>query len=251
MGARMARKPKSDRIFDDASPYVDRFGLLLIVTIASVAMLSLIDVDRSTDEASAALGPMVTTVFVGVTLLLALRASGVSHRWWRLATLLISILVVSYIVLAVTIAAGAIPASRAVVAAPPTTLIVLAVLAPVIVVRRLLHHREISRGTLQGAISAYLLIPVAFFYAFEAVNAYAGTPFFGDPQPSTSFMYFSLSTITTVGYGDLTAAGDLGRLLATSEAIIGQIYLVTFVAMIVALFAQRRSGPKADESPAA
>jgi voltage-gated potassium channel Kch len=58
-------------------------------------------------------------------------------------------------------------------------------------------------------------------------------------------MYFSLTTITTVGYGDLTAQTHLGRLLANSEAVIGQVYLVTFVAMIVGLRAQawrNRSG---------
>jgi hypothetical protein len=37
-----------------------------------------------------------------------------------------------------------------------------------------------------------------------------------------------------VGYGDLTPAGDLGRMLAATEALLGQIYLVTVVALLVA-----------------
>ena len=53
-------------------------------------------------------------------------------------------------------------------------------------------------------------------------------------------MYFSLSTITTTGYGDLTAASPFGRLLAMAEAVTGQVYLVTFVAMLVGLFAANR-----------
>ena len=57
---------------------------------------------------------------------------------------------------------------------------------------------------------------------------------------TTSFMYFSLVSITTVGYGDLAAATDLGRLLAASEALVGQVYLVTFVAMIVGLRIRQR-----------
>ena len=39
--------------------------------------------------------------------------------------------------------------------------------------------------------------------------------------------------MSTVGYGDLTARGDLGRMLAVTEALIGQLYLVTIVALLV------------------
>jgi hypothetical protein len=39
--------------------------------------------------------------------------------------------------------------------------------------------------------------------------------------------------MTTTGFGDLTAAHDVGRSLAITEALIGQIYLVTLVALIV------------------
>jgi hypothetical protein len=53
-------------------------------------------------------------------------------------------------------------------------------------------------------------------------------------------MYFSLTTITTTGFGDLTAASPFGRLLAMWEAVTGQVYLVTFVAMLVGLFAANR-----------
>lgn len=47
------------------------------------------------------------------------------------------------------------------------------------------------------------------------------------------FLYFSLVTLTTTGYGDLTAAGQLGRTLAVLEALMGQIYMVTVVALLV------------------
>ena len=49
-------------------------------------------------------------------------------------------------------------------------------------------------------------------------------------------MYFSLVTITTVGYGDFAAVTDLGRMAAASEAVLGQVFLVTFVALIVSRF---------------
>ena len=53
------------------------------------------------------------------------------------------------------------------------------------------------------------------------------------------FTYFSLITITTVGYGDFDPAGVFGRAAAAWEAVIGQIYLVVVVARLVSLL--RRS----------
>jgi hypothetical protein len=49
-----------------------------------------------------------------------------------------------------------------------------------------------------------------------------------------SYLYFSFTTLTTVGFGDLTAGSDAGRMLAVMEALLGQLYLVTVVAFIVA-----------------
>jgi hypothetical protein len=46
--------------------------------------------------------------------------------------------------------------------------------------------------------------------------------------------------MTTTGFGDLTAVTNLGRLLTTTEAVVGQIFLVTLVALLVGLYAQER-----------
>ena len=105
-----------------------------------------------------------------------------------------------------------------------------------------MHHRKVTSSTLAGAIAAYLLIATAYFFAFLTVGGWQGTFFASPDEVSSSYMYFSLTTITTVGYGDLTAQTHLGRLLANSEAVVGQVYLVTFVAMIVGLRAQEWRG---------
>ena len=64
------------------------------------------------------------------------------------------------------------------------------------------------------------------------------------------FLYFSFVTLTTVGYGDLTAAGDFGRAIAAFEAMAGQLYLVTVVALLVSNMARaRRSNREAAPAP--
>ncbi|MEP6622954.1 MAG: potassium channel family protein, partial [Acidimicrobiia bacterium] len=53
-------------------------------------------------------------------------------------------------------------------------------------------------------------------------------------RAAVDFVYFSFTTLTTTGYGDLTSRLDLGRMLAISEALLGQLYLVSVVALLVA-----------------
>jgi voltage-gated potassium channel Kch len=90
-----------------------------------------------------------------------------------------------------------------------------------------------------GAIAVYLLIPIAFFYVFYTIDVLQPTAFFGQVEPTSSFMYFSLTTVTTVGYGDLVAVSQPGRLMANFEAVIGQVYLVTFVGLLIGLLTQQ------------
>lgn len=93
-----------------------------------------------------------------------------------------------------------------------------------------------------GAIAAYLLVAIAYCYVYLYIDGVTDHSFFvqTNQESSTDFMYFSLVTVTTVGYGDLSPGDDLPRLLATSEWVIGQVYLVTFVAMLVGLMIQQR-----------
>jgi hypothetical protein len=53
-------------------------------------------------------------------------------------------------------------------------------------------------------------------------------------------VYFSFVTLTTVGYGDLTASNEVGRAVAILEALAGQLYLVTIVALFVSNLGRER-----------
>jgi hypothetical protein len=90
--------------------------------------------------------------------------------------------------------------------------------------------------TLSGVLAIYLLIGMVFALLGSAVAAIDDTTYFADdPEPDRSdFLYFSYITLSTTGFGDLSPVTDVGRMLAMTEALIGQIYLVTVVALIVA-----------------
>jgi hypothetical protein len=207
--------------------------------VATIVMLALVDVSDTDQGGLSVIAWVVSTILVGCTLLLSLRAAGLRRSNQRIVDIAVIIVLGAMTLLVVRQALDPTIPTDPTDATPPGMIVALAAVAPVAVARRLLRHREVSNATLLGAISAYLLIPIAFFQLFLALESWGGQPFFGDPQPTPAFMYFSLTTLTTVGYGDLTAASDLGRLAANAEAVIGQVYLVTFVAMIVGLRAQQ------------
>jgi len=223
-------------LFDDGSPYVDRFGLLLGFTVATVVLLSLVDLSEPLRDPAAEAGSLVASVLVGATMLLAMRAAGVARPWQRSADVVIGAGVLVLVALVVLELVPAFTPKPGRLATAPIAVLLLAVLAPVVTVRRLVQHREVTVGTLLGAISAYLLIPIAFYYVFLTLNDIEAGHFFGSVEPTTSYMYFALTTVTTVGYGDLAPVAEAHRLLSNFLAIIGQIYLVTFVAMLVSLF---------------
>ena len=121
-----------------------------------------------------------------------------------------------------------------------------------VIVRRLLHHRAVALQTIYGALSAYLLIGFLFTALYSAVVHLGSEQFFagGEPATSASLQYFSFITMTTTGYGDLTPLGNGPRSLAVLEALSGQIFLVTLVARLVAMFGQLRPGPRSDPAEA-
>src|SRR5204863_9598815 len=82
-----------------------------------------------------------------------------------------------------------------------------------------------------------------FAFTYSAIGSTGDESFFVQTSHAglDIYLYFSFVTLTTVGYGDYTAATGLARSLATLEALLGQIYLVTVVALIVSTMTRTRA----------
>jgi voltage-gated potassium channel len=115
------------------------------------------------------------------------------------------------------------------------TSLLLTLIAMAAIIRRVRLHAEINTLTVLAAVCIYVLLGLSFAFTFECVGEFGSGPFFTAHEAGTrsDYTYFSFVTMATVGYGDLTAQGGLGRAFAVTEGLLGQIYLVTTVAALV------------------
>ena len=98
----------------------------------------------------------------------------------------------------------------------------------------------ITRDRIIVSVSLYFLLGLTWFALYNLINllqpgsfAVAGTPLTANPHWSTT-LYFSLVTLTTLGYGDIVAIRPAARMVATLEASAGVLYIAITVARLVA-----------------
>ncbi len=208
-----------------------RFGLLLVSIVAAFAVQGI--------ASPSAIEQMVVSVLLATTLLLALWVAEVRRSVMvpvaAIAVLLVLVSVVDAVAGESNGVADRIANLLLVVLAPPAIVIG--------VVRTLRRRNQVTLESVFGVLCLYLLLGMAFALIYGIIARVDGT-FFAQDVPATvsRCLYFSFVTLTTVGYGDYTAASNLGHTLAVFEALIGQIYLVTVVSLIVGNLGRRRAG---------
>ena len=93
-----------------------------------------------------------------------------------------------------------------------------------------------------GALAVYVLVGLTFGFVIGAIATGVSTPYFASGTDATqnARVYFSFTTLTTTGFGDYTAATRGGRALAVLEMLLGQLYLVTVIALLVGNLRRQR-----------
>jgi len=183
----------------------------------------------------------VTNALIGlVTVVVAVTVTGLRHRIsrWQIATV-VTLAVVGLCFGAIQ---GEFPRGLSAI----TSAIALAVIMTA-AMGEVLDYAEVELQTLYGAMCVYLLLGLFFARVFITLDVLAPAPVFnvtGRLDPT----YFSFTTLTTVGYGDITAIGPFARRVAIMEGIAGQVFLATAVARLVSLY--RSPGERTSETGA-
>jgi hypothetical protein len=169
----------------------------------------------------------------GATLLVTLRTSKARPRLQRIARLAVA---VGFVLTLVGSLAGD---SLWLVY---LVFVLLLLVTPFVILNRIFRHPSVTIETVAGAIDVYIILGLIFSALYRSIAEIAGTSFFVQAQhPSNNqYLYFSFVSLTTVGYGDLTAATKFGRSVVVLEPLLGQVFLVTIVARLVSAWQPRR-----------
>ena len=110
----------------------------------------------------------------------------------------------------------------------------------VILIRRTVALKETDFDSLCGAVAAYFLIAVAWAVSYRVIEVVAPGSFSFPGQNlealGSQLMYLSLTTITTLGYGDITPVSPFARMWSTLEASAGVLYIALLVARLISLY---------------
>jgi hypothetical protein len=204
----------------------DRYGLVLLLLLLTYVLSSALPDSRWSQ--------VVLTATAAVTVMATLAASSVRKHARRLALLLATVAVLVALVAAVV--GGK---SEGIPGAISAILLTFCLVA---IITRISKHDHVSSQTLLGAMCCYVLFGLVYTFIYAAIAKLGSAPFLspaGDHSLS-DYLFFSYTTLTTTGYGDLVPVTGLGRALAMLEALMGQLFLVTVLARLVALWIPRR-----------
>ncbi|MFT3864509.1 MAG: ion channel [Solirubrobacterales bacterium] len=217
------RAPGGERWLKRAERVSDAFGLVFGLVVLTYVLLSLLG--------NEGWGSVLVMLAVAATSVVALTSSHVEPHWVHIA---IYVSIVG-LVLAVIAAATGEDVWLDLGAIPQVFLLAAAMTAVLV---RVVGTAEVGARTILGAISVYTVLGLLFAFIFEAIGRIESEPFFENHPVvhHSDYLFFSYTTLTTTGYGDLVPGGQPGRMIAGLEMLIGQIFLVTLVAGLVAVW---------------
>jgi hypothetical protein len=212
------QRPRRRRLQAFSSP--DSYGLVLLLILVTYAL----------SAATSAAWAVSLVLFVQIaTIWVTLQASQARRRLREVTS---ALLVVTAIVAILNLFISRETAGDGVMAVISGLLYVA---APGVIVRHLVLRRTVDTQTVLGAIAAYLMVGMAFAFSYRALGVLQAGPFFGSQGEGTfsQELFFSFTTLTTTGYGNLVPAANPGQTFAVLEMLTGQLFLVTAVAKVV------------------
>ncbi|MCZ4300057.1 ion channel [Microbacterium oxydans] len=209
--------PTSGTVFDGVSGYAIIFALLVV----SYALCA---AQRATDPSPWAFLVILVTVAV------VFRVTGTPPVIQHVAWVILSAAGLATIITALSSAGG-----HVLDIVFSTATMVALLVAPVAIIGHQVKRRGLNLEALLAAITAYVFVGLFFTFAFNLLSLVSPASIFDgtDDDSLANQLFFSFTTLTTTGYGNLVPSTATSQAVAVAEAITGQLFLITAVARIM------------------
>lgn len=202
----------------------NKYSHLLTMLITFLLLLPLFEKEQRET------GLRLITLLLLLTIFLCLRVT-VSNK--KIFWACLSIAAFAYLLDALSTYAGSDQAKNAILILNSIINCIFVASTIIILMKSMFKKPTINLNTILGGVCVYLLIGIlwAIFYMLQ----YKLDPTVIEGGTDSSLFYFSYTTLTTLGYGDIVPKAKFMMMLASFEAIAGQMFLAVFVARLVGL----------------
>jgi hypothetical protein len=173
-------------------------------------------------------GDPARLVVLGMLLWFAARLHGMGrYRWWAIG--------VTGVFVVVAVLADRLGSARVAYGFVGAATLLMITALIVAIASEVIRIGRIDTPTVLGVLCVYLLLALFFASVNQVLAAFQPSYLHGASAPPTGsdLLYFSVITLATVGYGDITPATEVARAVVVLEALTGQLYLVSVVAAVV------------------
>lgn len=121
----------------------------------------------------------------------------------------------------------------------------------ILILKSLFRAKQVNANTIYGAIVVYLLIGMSFSLLYSLIDGLVPGSFCFNSCESLNqqlnvfdFMYYSFTTLTTTGYGDIAAVSLYARAASNIEEVIGVMYVAIIISRFVSIYIVQSSNKK-------
>lgn len=212
------------RLFDIERIVANRYNHLLVMLILLFFCAPFFEDGERT------LGARIITIGLLLTIIICLRATVVSRKYYWLC---VSIAVLAFLLESIGYRSKAEDVRQSLLTLSLLINCFFISLTIMFLMTNMFRAKKVTPDMIVGGISIYLLVGIMWSLIYILLTTFneGAVQFTGE----ASMMYFSFTTLTTLGYGDIVPQSELARVLTGLEAVFGQIYLAVFVARLVGL----------------
>lgn len=115
-----------------------------------------------------------------------------------------------------------------------------------LIIREIFPSHNVNSDTIKGGVCIYLLLGLFWYNIYEIIYILNSNSFQGivSSNSQADLLYFSYTTLTTVGYGDITPLVNFARIFANLESIVGIMYPAIYISRLVGIYSNEQAQDK-------